>query len=80
MSLEADDLGNDAFHKRLVLLDPATSQHTAASSLDVDNGAHDNPLAESFCDLLVGLPGDLGSGDGLKLYERSTAPLECSLE
>ena len=80
MSLETDDLRNDAFHKRLVLLDPATSQHTATSSLDVDNGVHDNPLAESFCDLLVGLPGDLSSGDGLKLDESSTAPLECSLE
>ena len=61
-------------------LDPATSQHPATSSLDIDNGVHDDSLVERFGDLLMGLPDDPGSGNRLKLDKSSTATLKCSLE
>ena len=61
-------------------LDPTTSQHPAACSLDVDDRVHDDSLAERFGDLLVRFPDDLCPGDRLKLDEGSTTSLECSLE
>jgi hypothetical protein len=58
----------------------ATSQYPATGSLDIDDGVHDDSLAERFGDLLVRLPDDPGSGDGLKLDKGSTATLKRSLE
>ena len=61
-------------------LDPTTSQHPTTSSLDIDDGVHDDFLAKSFGDLLMGLSDDPGSGDGLKLDKGSITTLKCSLE
>lgn len=63
-----------------MLLDRAASQYTATSSLDIDDGIHDDSLTKRFGDLLVRLPDDPSSGDGLKLDKGSTAALERSLE
>jgi len=63
-----------------VPLDPATSQHPTTNSLDIDDGVHDDSLAKRFGDLLVRLPDDPGSGDGLKLDKSSSATLKCFLE
>ena len=75
MSLKANDLGNDALYEGHVLSDLVTSQHSARSGLDVDNGAHDESLAEGFGDLQVGFPDELSSGDGLELDESSAGTL-----
>ena len=61
-------------------LDLATGQHPATGSLNIDDGVHDDPLAERFGDLLVRLPDDPGSGDGLKLDKGGAAALKSSLK
>lgn len=58
-----------------MLLDLATGQYTATSSLDINDGAHDNSLAERFGDLLVGSPDEPSSSDGLELDKSSTGTL-----
>ena len=63
-----------------MVLDPAMSQHPATSGLNIDDGVHDDSLTERFGDLLVRLPDDSSSGNGLKFDKGSTATLERSLE
>jgi len=63
-----------------VSLNPAASQHSTTSGLDIDYRVHYGSLAESFGDLLVRPPDDSGSGDRLKLDKGSTATLKGSLE
>lgn len=76
MSLEADDLRDDAPHERHVVLNSAAGQYPAASCLNIDNGIHDISLAEGFCDLLVRLSNDPSPGDGLKLDKSSATTLK----